>query len=62
MEKIKTGSLFEVAEVYRDLSLLKHHQRPVLWRAQTLRHRPEPSRQRAVHGQEQKRKGHYQGD
>ena len=24
MEKIKTGSLFEVAEVYRDLSLLKH--------------------------------------
>jgi CarD family transcriptional regulator len=23
MEKIKTGSLFEVAEVYRDLSLLK---------------------------------------
>jgi CarD family transcriptional regulator len=24
MEKIKTGSLFEVAEVYRDLSRLKH--------------------------------------
>lgn len=24
MEKIKTGSLYEVAEVYRDLSLLKH--------------------------------------
>jgi CarD family transcriptional regulator len=24
MEKIKTGSLFEVAEVFRDLSLLKH--------------------------------------
>lgn len=24
MDKIKTGSLFEVAEVYRDLSLLKH--------------------------------------
>lgn len=25
MDKIKTGSLFEVAEVYRDLSLLKHN-------------------------------------
>lgn len=25
MEKIRTGSLFEVAEVYRDLSLLKLH-------------------------------------
>jgi CarD family transcriptional regulator len=25
MEKIRTGSLFEVAEVYRDLSLLKCH-------------------------------------
>jgi CarD family transcriptional regulator len=24
MDKIKTGSLYEVAEVYRDLSLLKH--------------------------------------
>ena len=25
MDKIKTGSLYEVAEVYRDLSLLKHN-------------------------------------
>jgi CarD family transcriptional regulator len=24
MDKIKTGSLYEVAEVFRDLSLLKH--------------------------------------
>jgi CarD family transcriptional regulator len=31
MEKIKTGSLYEVAEVYRDLSLLKTDQRPLFW-------------------------------
>jgi CarD family transcriptional regulator len=31
MEKIKTGSLFEVAEVFRDLSLLKDDQRSLFW-------------------------------
>ncbi|MEM7160045.1 MAG: CarD family transcriptional regulator [Myxococcota bacterium] len=42
MEKIRTGSLFEVAEVYRDLSLLKgrktlsHGERQMLRTAQDL--------------------------
>lgn len=42
MEKIRTGSLFEVAEVYRDLSLLKtrktlsHGERQMLRTAQEL--------------------------
>ena len=42
MEKIRTGSLFEVAEVYRDLSLLKttkslsHGERQMLRTARKL--------------------------
>jgi CarD family transcriptional regulator len=42
MEKIKTGSIFEIAEVLRDLYRLKFK----LWRAQDARHRKEFTRKR----------------
>ena len=47
MEKIKTGSLFDVAEVYRDLYRLKKQQGAELRRAQDARQREAAHRERA---------------
>ena len=47
MDKIKTGSVFEIAEVLRDLYLLRVRQGPVLRRAEDARHGPLPAHQGA---------------
>ena len=49
MKKIKTGSVFEVAEVLRDLFSAQAGQRTFLWRAQDARHRARPLGEGAFH-------------
>ena len=52
MEKIKTGSLFEVAEVFRDLYRPEGAEDALVRRAPHARHREEPDREGAVGGEE----------
>ena len=56
MDKLKTGSLFDVAEVFRDLFLFKTGQGSILWRAQTAGYCQKPTPQRALHCQKSKRR------
>ena len=56
MEKIKTGSLFDVAEVYRDLYRSEEQQGPVVRRAQDARQR-EAAHREGARGREEVGRG-----
>ena len=56
MDKIKTGSLYEVAEVFRDLSLLKLSKDLSFGERKLYDTRPGTAGQGAFHGRQNRRK------